>query len=107
MVDFNGSFASPLADASVVAQLANPSELVSSFLNGLTVWTAILYLALAAVFYDQGMLRRVLRSIFARRVGNKKKKKETNGYSEIHLPQGLHCRPIDENPVYGPLLAIR
>ncbi|QKX53471.1 uncharacterized protein TRUGW13939_00550 [Talaromyces rugulosus] len=53
MVDFNGSFASPLADASVVAQLANPTELVSSFLNGLTVWTAILYLAIAAVFYDQ------------------------------------------------------
>lgn len=62
MVDFNGSFAFPLADASVVAQLANPSELVSTLLNGLTIWTGMLYLVLAAIFYDQGKICRTLSS---------------------------------------------
>ncbi|OKL59277.1 Cytochrome P450 [Talaromyces atroroseus] len=53
MVEFNGSFASPLADASVVAQLAGPSGALYNFLNGLTVWSGLLYLFLAAVVYDQ------------------------------------------------------
>ncbi|KAH8700448.1 putative cytochrome P450 sterol C-22 desaturase [Talaromyces proteolyticus] len=53
MVEVNGSFASPLADASVVAQLANPSDMVYSLFNGLTVWSGILYLILAAIVYDQ------------------------------------------------------
>jgi sterol 22-desaturase len=54
MVEFNGSFASPLADASVVAQLVGPSGALYNFLAGLTVWTGLLYLFLAAVVYDQG-----------------------------------------------------
>lgn len=104
MVDFNGSFASPLADASVVAQLANPTELVSSFLNGLTVWTAILYLALAAVFYDQGMHRRALLSNFARRVGGTKKKRRlTDTVKYIYL-KGSIVGPSMKIPFMGPFL---
>jgi C-22 sterol desaturase len=54
MVEFNGSFASPVADASVIAQLANPSDALYSFVNGLTIWSGLLYLLLAAIVYDQG-----------------------------------------------------
>jgi C-22 sterol desaturase len=53
MVEFNGSFASPVADASVIAQLANPSDALYSFVNGLTIWSGLLYLLLAAIVYDQ------------------------------------------------------
>jgi C-22 sterol desaturase len=104
MVDFNGSFASPLADASVVAQLANPTELVSSFLNGLTVWSAILYLAIAAVFYDQGMPCRTLSSNFARRVGGTKKKRRlTDAVKYIYL-KGSIVGPSMKIPFMGPFL---
>lgn len=56
MVEFNGSFASPVADTSVMAQLANPSGALYSFVNGLTIWSGLLYLFLAAIVYDQGVL---------------------------------------------------
>jgi C-22 sterol desaturase len=55
MVEFNGSFASPVADASVMAQLANPSDALYSFVNGFTIWSGLLYLLLAAIVYDQGV----------------------------------------------------
>ncbi|EEA21701.1 RNA polymerase C-22 sterol desaturase [Talaromyces marneffei ATCC 18224] len=55
MAEFNGSFASLMADASVsvTAQLANPLDAVHSFVNGLTIWSGLLYLLLAAIVYDQ------------------------------------------------------
>lgn len=54
MAEFNGSFASPAADASVMAQLANPTAALYSFINGLTISSVLLYLLLAAIVYDQG-----------------------------------------------------
>lgn len=104
MADLNGSFASPLADASVVAQLAKPSELVTSFLNGLTVWTALLYLVIAAVFYDQGTPFRTLPSNSARRVGtDKKKRRLTDTVKYIYL-KGSIVGPSMKIPFMGPFL---
>lgn len=61
MSGLNNTFASPTADAraGVVAHLATPAW-VASFLDGLTVWSALLYLFLAAVVYDQGTWRRLI-----------------------------------------------
>lgn len=56
MVEVNGSFASPAADASVVTQFANPTGALYSFVSGLTIWSGLLYLLLAAIVYDQGLL---------------------------------------------------
>ncbi|KAL1992716.1 hypothetical protein VTN49DRAFT_4748 [Thermomyces lanuginosus] len=54
MSGLNNTFASPTADAKagVVTQLAMPGW-VASFLDSLTLWSALLYLFLAAVVYDQ------------------------------------------------------
>lgn len=53
MAQVNGSFASPSADATITAQLADPSTLLKTIYNGFTGWTAILALIIAAVAYDQ------------------------------------------------------
>lgn len=55
MVNVNGSFASPAADATVSVQFSNPSGLLMTIYNGFTWWSALLTLFLAAVIYDQGM----------------------------------------------------
>ncbi|KAL2007760.1 hypothetical protein VTN00DRAFT_7742 [Thermoascus crustaceus] len=53
MVNVNGSFASPAADATVSVQFSNPSGLLMTIYNGFTWWSALLTLFLAAVIYDQ------------------------------------------------------
>lgn len=66
MVNFNGSFVSPLADARVVPQLSDPSSVLMSLynrLNGISIWSTLLYLFLAAVAYDQCTLRLFLESV--------------------------------------------
>lgn len=55
MADVDGSFVSPTADATAFPLPFAPGGLVSSFLNDLTVWKAVLTLFIAAVIYDQRM----------------------------------------------------
>ena len=53
MANTTGSFVSPLADATVVPQLFQPSGLLGSLLGDFNVWKALLTLFIAAVIYDQ------------------------------------------------------
>lgn len=125
MVNFNGSFVSPLADARVVPQLSDPSSVLISLynrLNGISIWSALLYLFLAAVAYDQCMLCLFLESargasrgkhVFAGQsfrcpaqilpcfLAARQELTRSVIFSEIHLPQGIDCRPGDENSVHG------
>lgn len=51
----NASFVSPTADAKVAHMIAqfDTAGLVSTILNGFTVWKALLALLVGAVLYDQ------------------------------------------------------
>jgi hypothetical protein len=53
---FNASFVSPTADAKVAHMITqlDTTGLLSTLLNGITFWKALLTLFLAAVVYDQG-----------------------------------------------------
>ncbi|EEH16357.1 hypothetical protein PABG_06444 [Paracoccidioides brasiliensis Pb03] len=53
MADVNGTFASPLADAGLVASARNPVALVISIYNGMSTWSIIFTLFLMLVAYDQ------------------------------------------------------
>lgn len=100
MAEFNGSFASLMADASVsvTAQLANPLDAVHSFVNGLTIWSGLLYLLLAAIVYDQGEQDMIYLS---------RTPPYSNKRSEIHLSQRLNRWSVYENPFHGTLPRIR
>lgn len=65
MASVNGSFASPAADATVTPRLFQAGGLVSSYLEGLNAWKAILTLFLAAVIYDQSEWFSTMRSFLS------------------------------------------
>lgn len=56
MASVNGSYVSPIADATIFPKVFEPTGLVASMLQGVSVWKAILTLFLGAVVYDQRML---------------------------------------------------
>ncbi|KAL2799342.1 cytochrome P450 [Aspergillus keveii] len=53
MAEINGSFVSPSADATLYPSFFQPAGFVADFLNGLTVWKALITLLALAVAYDQ------------------------------------------------------
>jgi C-22 sterol desaturase len=53
MAEINGSFVSPSADATLDPSFFQPAGFVADFLNGLTVWKALITLLALAVAYDQ------------------------------------------------------
>jgi C-22 sterol desaturase len=53
MAEINGSFVSPPADATLYPSLFQPAGIVADFLNGLTVWKALITLLALAIAYDQ------------------------------------------------------
>lgn len=60
MASVNGSYVSPIADATIFPKVFEPTGLVASMLQGVSVWKAILTLFLGAVVYDQRMFFFVL-----------------------------------------------
>jgi hypothetical protein len=106
MVNFNGSFVSPLSDVSVVAQLAKSSDHLVSLYNGLTIWTALLYLLLAAVVYDQGRFSPFVTSSLYLETIFRLSQPLTLDSSQIYLPEGVDRRPGYENSVHGTFPAV-
>ncbi|KAL4871603.1 hypothetical protein BDV12DRAFT_164046 [Aspergillus spectabilis] len=53
MIEINGSFVSPPADATLYPALFQPAGLVADFLSGLTLWKTLATLLALAVVYDQ------------------------------------------------------
>lgn len=56
MATVNGSFVSPIADATIFPKVFEPSGLVASVFQGVSVWKALLTMLVGAVVYDQRKL---------------------------------------------------
>lgn len=105
MVNITGSFVSPSADATVSPQLIASAGFLAAVLEGLTVWKALGTLFLAAVIYDQCECDFAPESRIAYRlhVAN-----NANRFrSQIPLLQGFYHWSLLQDPLHGPVPAIR